>query len=344
MPDEKTRADSLIEYLTGAGSDGGAQTDPNASLGNYRSSTEAESMSTVITNPISGITVEFVSGGNTIGDGSLQAVDADTLRWNCFGESPGDTVPIANGETKIVETSGLPGAYVRVSRTSAASLTGTATLTISAKVNGVYGFDDVGSAEALAGDDEYRATIIKNESGGTITGFKRWVGTLGTSQISDSVQLGASGSGTIDTTGTFADWPDSGWCHIKNGATTREVVYYSSRTNTSLTVPSDGRARLGTSSAAGAAGDTIHAVPPIRIAIDTDGVTSGGAAIQTIADEDTAPTSVTWNIGITSDTGLSIGDMSNGEQVGIWQHREVPPNTGATTAVEFKIEDSFDAA
>ena len=44
-------------------------------------------------------------------------------------------------------------------------------------------------------------------------------------RVSDAIQLGASGAGTIGTTGSFADWPDSGFCHIKtSGGATREVV------------------------------------------------------------------------------------------------------------------------
>jgi len=43
MPAEKTRCDSLALYFTGASSDGGAQTDPDVSLGNYRSSTRLDS-------------------------------------------------------------------------------------------------------------------------------------------------------------------------------------------------------------------------------------------------------------------------------------------------------------
>jgi hypothetical protein len=238
----------------------------------------------------------------------------------------------------------MPGAFIRVERTSAASLSGTATLTLSQQLNNVFAFDDVTSSEAAAGDAEYRATMVVNESTASIAAFKRWVGTLGTSQISDDTQLGASGAGTITTTGSLADWPESGWCHIKNGSATREIVYYSERTSTTLTVPATGRECLGTTAAAGSATDTIHPVPGIALAIDTDGVTSGGAAIQTIADEDTAPTSVTWNTGITEDTGLDIGDMDSDEQVGIWIWREIPEDAVATTDATVIIQDSFDAA
>lgn len=344
MPAEKTRADSIREYLTGATSDGGTQTDPDAALGNFRSSTEAESMSISVADAISGITIDYAGGGNELGDGTLYAADADTLQWKCSGEDYGAGVAIANGETKIVETDGMPGAFLRVSRTSAAALTGTSTVTLTQKLNNVFALDDVSSSEAESGDSEYRATMLVNESTASIASLKRWIGTLGTSQISDSTQLGASGAGTIVTTGSFSDWPEQGWCHIKNGSATREIVYYSERTTTTLTVPATGRERLGTTAAAGSASDTIHAVPGIAIAIDTDGVTSGGAAIQTIANENTAPTSVTWDTGITEDTGLSIGDMDSGEQVGIWIWREIPEDAVATTEAVVIIQDSFDAA
>jgi len=344
MPAEKTRADSLREYLTGATSDGGTQTDQLLSLGNFRSSTEAESMGIVVNNAISGITINYAGGGNEIGDGTLDMVDINTLQWKCAGGAYGPGVSIANGETKILETDGSPGAFIRVTRTSATDLTGSATVTLSQLINNVFALDDVSSAEAIAGDSEYRATMLVNESTAAIASFKRWVGTLATVQISDSVQLGASGAGTITTTGSFADWAESGWCHIKNGTVTREIVYYSERTTYSLTVPLTGRARLDTNAATGSATDIIDQVPGIALAIDTDGVTSANEAIQTIGSESTAPASVTWNTGITASTGLDIGAMAAGDQVGIWIWREVPEDTIATTSAVVLINDSFDAA
>lgn len=344
MPAEKRRADTLWEYLTGASSDGGVQADPDASLGNYRSSSEAMSMSIIITSPIANITIDYASGGNEVGAGSLYAVDADNLQWKCYGEDYGSGVSIADGETKIIETLDLPGAYLRVSRTSAAALTGTATIALSETLNNVFALDDASSAEALAGDIEYRGTMVVNESTATVGLFKRWIGTYGTARVSTNAQLPASGAGTIETNTSFADWPEQGFCHIKNGAATREIVYYSERTNTILTVPATGREMLGTTAGAGAPTDDVHAVPGIAIAKDTDGVTSGGAAIQTIANESTEPTSVAWNTGITAATGLDIGEMTTGEQIGIWIKREVPEAMVATTETKVLIEDSFDAA
>lgn len=348
MPDEKTRADSLREYLTGAISEGGAQADPNASLGDYRSSTEAESMAIEVTLPLTtgAITIDYAGGGNEDGQGLLDVVDSNTVQWKCFGESYGPTVQITNGETKIVETGDLPGAYLRISRTSATALSGTAGITLAKKINNVFAFDDVSSSEASSGDDEYRATIVKNESVAAISTFKRWLGLLGTARISDTDDLPATGAGTIEssTVASFADWPEQGWCHIKNGSATREIVYYTERTNNTLTVPSWGRGLLSTSEGVGAATDTISPVPGVRIGIDPDGIQDAGYQYQKVANESTEPSGVTWDTGITDDTGLVIGNMESGKVVCLWIHREIPAGAVATTNNLFRYEDSFDAA
>lgn len=344
MPEIKTRADSLREYLTGANSDGGTQTNADLSLGDYRSSTEAVSMLINITSPIYGLQVTFAAGGNTVGVGTLTAVDANTIQWKCAGGEYGPQVSILNGQSKIVETLGMPGAYLRVSRVSSSDMSGTASIALSARMNNVFGMDDVSSAEATAGDTNYRATIIKNESVATVLSFKRWIGELGTSQVSGVTQLGASGAGTIKTAGSFTDWPDQGWCHIKNGSTiTREIVYYSERNSDTLTIPATGRARLGTTTAAGAATDTLHAVPGIAVGLEPGGVDSTGA-IQAITNESTAPIGVTWKTGITADTGLSVSSVDPNDLIGVWFKREIPQGAVANTLSRVLIEDSFEAS
>lgn len=345
MPAVMTRADSLREYLTGAASDGGAQADPNLSLGGFRSSTEAASMGIVVTGGIANITVDFAGGGNNVGAGSLECVDSNTLRWKDAGGVYGPAVAIATGELKLLEADGDPGAFIRVTRTSATALVpGTATVTLSILTNNQFGYDDVTSAEASAGDTEYRGTYVKNVSAASVTSFKRWIGLIGTTRTSDGGQLPASGAGSITTTGSFADWPDSGFCHIKtNVPATRELVYYSSRTGTVLTVPAAGRALQGTSAAAGAATDTLESVPGIAIAKDADGVEAAGSSVPTVANENTAPSGVTWNIQTTAALGLSIGTMLTGEQIVIWTRRVIPAGAISAPAHQNIIQNSFDS-
>lgn len=342
MPNEKTRADSVRAYLTGAASNGGAQTDPALSLGNYRSSTLLTFLENVITSAIANVTVNHVSGANGEGVGTITAVSVNSLTWTPPGGTAGAAVTIANGETKILEGAGAPGKFVRVIRTSATDLAGAATCTLTYKANDLVGFDDVSAAEAAAGDVEYRALMLMNEAAATVKNVTVYLSLLGTSQASGAAQLGASGAGTITVSvGNFNDWPDSGYCRIESSVgTLREIVYYESRTSTSLTVPANGRGLLGTAAAAGSASDIIKAVPGIRIASEAP----VSNAIQTIADENTSPTGRTWVTPVSKATGLVIGNMAAAAMYGLWVEREVPVGATSEASVLQSIAVAFDAA
>jgi len=137
--------------------------------------------------------------------------------------------------------------------------------------------------------------------------------------------LPASGTGTIITTGSFASWPSRGYCNIQtSGGTLREIVYYSIRTDTSLSVPAAGRGLLGTTASAGAFTDIINAVPGIAIGLDVNGIQASGSPIATIPHDTTAPAGVTWFAGITGPTGAIIGTLYPNQQIGIWMMRQVP--------------------
>jgi hypothetical protein len=338
-----TRGDSLREYLTGAGSDGGAQTDPAASLGNFRSSSEWGGLGIRILQDISNLSVDFASGGNNLGVGTIELMSTNTVRWADNGRDFGLEETVLPGQSKIIE-SVSPGAFLRVSQAFGPFVLagGPASILLTSPFNNIFGESNVTIAQAGSGISQYRASIIKNVSSNTIENLKRWVAQLATQQISDSVQLGGSGSGTITTTGNFNDWPPAGYAHIfTSGEVSREIVYYSSRTSTSLTVPAAGRHLLGSSAAAGAATDIVRSVPGVAVAINTTGVTAPGS-IQTIANETTAPAAVTWNTGISAATGLNIGSMSAGQQVGIWFWRQIPAGAIALPSVINRFGTSFD--
>jgi hypothetical protein len=348
MADLLTRADALRLYLTGAGSNGGSQSAANSALGNYRSSTEVAALSASRASSISNVTLDYIAARNGPGTGTLTATGNDTLTWTPPGGSAGADVTILNGESKVLEGGGDPSKYVRVTRTSTSNLSGTETDTLTEVLNNVIGLDNTTSAEAAAGDDNYRAICLKNGSGSvTMQNITAWIGTLGTQRTSGTAQLGSSGAGTITsaTSSAFADWPNSGFCHIKtSGGSTREIVYYSSRTDTSLTVPSAGRAQLGTSAAAGAFNDTLDAVPGIRIAKEAPTGSASAGNAQTIANEATAPTGVTWSTAITQGTGVSIGTLAPGEIYFLWIHRHVVAGSVAEASVRKLVEFSYDAA
>ena len=348
MPTDGTRADSLQWRHTGAATHEAAQATADNSLGKHiaAAANEIEVLSATRSSPITGdITVDYVGGANGEGSGTLAAKSTDSLAWTAPGGTEGTAVTILNGETKILEDGADPTKYVRVSRTSTTGLSGSETVVLADPFNNAVGFDNVSSAEATAGDNEYRCLGCKNRNANDVTNIVVWVATIGTQVLSDGGQLSASGAGTITTTGSFADWPESGFCRINTGSDTlREIVYYSSRTATALTVPSTGRAMLGTTAVAGASTDKIYAVPPVRIGIVApDSQPSGEFVDNTAAGEGTAPSGIVFSQPITQTDGLSIGTLTTGQIYGLWIHREVPASQQALASILHHIKVGFDA-
>lgn len=345
MPALYAHADSLREYLTGAGSDGGAQSDPNLSLGNYRSSTEAVSLGILLINALTNVTVLYAGGANPPGPGTLTALDANTLVWQPHGASgPGPAASFSGmGVYGVVEAAGAPGQYLRVQVTTPLT-PGVCTVVLSTLMDNCFGLDDISIAEAAAGESAYRASMIRNESSGTVLNLQRCLSLLGTAQVSDSDHLGGSGSGMINTSGSFGDWPETGWCQVRSsGGALKEVVYYSAKTNTQLTVSSVGRGLLGTSPTAGLSTDTVSPTPGVAIGVDPLGIQNFGMAIQTVANENTAPVGVTWNLELTAALGLQIGDMAVNKEVGVWIWRQVPAGILATPSMLTKFQSFFSA-
>jgi hypothetical protein len=340
MPEQYTRADSLYEYLTGTSVDGAAQPDPSLSKGNHRSSTEAVSLGILINNPISGVVIQYAGGGNPVGTGTLIAVDANNLKWKAPGAS--DFGPPANfpilSTTRVVESEEA-GQYLRIYGSPPFSL-GSSSVVLSYLMDNVFGMNDVASADASAGVSDYRATIVRNESTGTVSNFKRWIALLGTTQTCTVALPGGTVSGTLQTGGSFIDWPSTGWCQVRSsGGILKEVVYYTSRTNTVLTVPGGARALLGTVATAGTVGDVLYSVPGIAIALDPSGLQAFGSFIQSVGSG--APAGVTWSLEITETTGLSVPAILPFQQFGVWMWRQMPAGSIATPSALTKVLDSF---
>lgn len=74
---------------------------------------------------------------------------------------------------------------------------------------------------------------------------------------------------------------------------------------------------------------TPSADTSVAISIATEG---NSATIQTIADESTAPVGQTFTSPTTEGTGLSIGNLANGEFIGIWVEWTVNAAAAAANA------------
>jgi len=345
LADEKTGVDSIRIYLTGASSHEGAQTDPDQSLGKYQSSTIFVPLGSSWSGLMANITVDRITGANGTGTGTLTAEGNDELSWTPPSGTKGATVTIANGETKLIPGGGgETHKSIIVSRTTADNLTGTATVTLSDNFSNL--FDNVSSSEATSGDNEYRCLCLVNESSSTVSNVKVKLGTLGTQATSDTTQLGASGSGTIETGDSFSDWPDTGAALIRESdGTLREAVYYSSRTDTVLTVPAAGRGLLGTSAAAGAADDTVDAIPPVAIAKEAPNTqTNGYFTDKTGSGEGVEPSGLTWRYDVSfTGTPVDIGDLATTYIYGLWFWRDIPAGMENEDDLEIKVQLQYDA-
>lgn len=340
-------ADGIRVYLTGATSDGGSQADPDDSLGDYRSSTEADRVGRLLVSPVNGIQVVQASRWNgALGVvGSLFTVTSSRIRYAAPGSTTaGPSTRILPGETKTLYDASDRSKWVRIYRTDSTPLAGSGNIEFVDQYNNVFGMLDAANAESTGGGDRYRAVMLRHDDVIEITALKIWIEPLpfGSTAVSSAAQLPGSGAGSITgATGAFCGWPARGWARIEtSGGTLREIVYYSSRTDESLTVPALGRGRMGSSAAAGGATDNCYPVPGIRIADESANPLVDGP-IQTIADEETAPTGVTWSTARTAATGLQIGTLRKREQVGLWIHRELPAGISATPSAWNYVRLSF---
>jgi len=184
MASEYTGPDSLRCLLTGAASRGAAQTVANLSVGGLVSGTDARALGIRVYNAIAGVRLEAAAGRNGVGLGSLTALGADTLAWTPPDGVRGAAVSIANGETRVLLPGGSDyGKCIRVRRTSAGALGGSATVRLSECYNTVLGFEDVSSAGAAAGLTEYRCLALYNGSGAAVTGLELWLDAEASSRL-----------------------------------------------------------------------------------------------------------------------------------------------------------------
>jgi hypothetical protein len=293
-------------------------------LGGASTREEIEFIGISLTNPIANLTVDHAEHIGVVGDGTLEAVGVDTVQYTPPGGAAGPVVEVLDGETKVVEGA-VRNDYLRVTRTSATDLTGTITVTLVENLNAL--FSDIDSATATAGETQYRAIFVRNEQADSAVAkllklhLAEIPGT--TAQTTDVGSLGASGGGTIETSGTFEDAvPESGYAQVRKAdGSIREQVYYSSRTSSTITVPSAGRGMSGTTAAAGAVDDELHFVAGIRVAAE---VPDGSGLVQAIASENTAPSGVSWTSGIDAADGIDHGDLAAGAELGLWVEYEIP--------------------
>lgn len=228
-----TPAERIDWYLSGATAEGKSQRDQRDSIGGFRSGVKLQSMTWDCNDPMIGMEIIAVGAMNGRGTGTLEATDANTVRWCSPGGVFGTAVSIAKGEEKyLYDFEG--NAWIQVRRISDLDLSGTHPVRVMDVYNNAIGFSNVPSADAVPGEVYYRAIIGTNNFDGPMVDLKVWL---------------------------------------------------------------DSDANSG-------------------IAIGYEAAVAG--EIQSIANETTAPTGITWVTGTTSSTGISISALPSGESFGLW--------------------------
>lgn len=287
---------------------------------------------------IPGIIILHISGACGTGRAQIRAIDADTLAFTAPDGEEGTEVEIAQGEARVLVDGGDPAKYVRVYRESANDLGGSAGvfyLYLVKPKNTALAMGSISSADRAAGVNDGRTVMLWNRGDVAATNVRAYLGTLGTPAVSSTAQLGATGAGTLGSgASAFADWPEAGFVRIRTaGGTLREVVRYTSRTDSVLTV--DARAMLGTTAAAGASDDVLDCVPPVKLLFKP---TTAVGEIGAISEPEP------WNLAITSAAAEAVATLPANNEYVLWAAREWPAGgTAGAYAVRIVIEFTVSA-
>lgn len=339
MPDIATAADALQWFYTGAASDGAAISDIHGSIGGYRSSERLDALAIEVSGGPSGLRYSHPSGENGVGDGVLDCPTANTVRWQPPGGSFGDAVTIANGETKQVCGADV-NQYLLVERVNAEPLGQAAVLSLLDRLN--VHRENAATAEQAAGSARCRAFAVRNaHASETLTDIRVWLATLAGPNACGAAGYAASGAVSVPAAGgeTFDGWSQSG---LVANVTSGEVLYYSSRTVSALTVPAAGRDVYSevAGGAAGTASDVLREIPPIRLGVEAPSAQPGGTFTLLSADTDAAPVSLSRPL--TEADAVVIANLAPGNIYAVWAQWTLLAGATAMPYVLDALELSFE--
>jgi len=310
-----------------------AQLNPQASLGGTISQTEVVENSVVWLRGTANYVVQRVAGKDIYGTLAIQvSTDNTQARAQFPGEGFGPWVDFEgnSGQGPTVLPSESGEAMARIRRVSGLSAT-ECLFQIVPPYNNLIAMTDLTDLQALIGiNQQLRCAMIEFRD--DVDNLEIGVDRITDFEPTDVAQLSASGAGTIETSGSFALWPESGHAIIRANddgtGSIIECVYYSSRTDSVLNVSA--RGRLGASAQATPPGGSVAAVPGYTFAIAN---TTGNPPATPVADtEFTPPASVT---GYQAASNLiTEASIAKGTIKALWFKRSNPANTVATHAQE----------
>lgn len=298
-------------------SGGAANTDPDASLGGVRSSERVYSQSTTGLTDVTGVTIEYAAG-NAEGAGTL-AFDIETtsLTWTPNGGTAGAAVDVSEGGLFTIRA-GADAGLLLVDVTPSALPIGdeSDSITVANIANEL--FDDVSKAESFAGDVEYRCIYVTNtHPTDSFLDVIAWIAgqpTPGTLALAlDPAPMGSGAVGSvvgITRSGTTATVEQTSHGHVDGSTITfagADQAAYNVAAVITVTDPDHYTYTVSGSPTTPATGT----------------ITASSGVSQTVANENTAPTGVTFSSPSSSSTGISLGEIPPGKSRALWVRRTI---------------------
>lgn len=156
----------ITPYYSGASTLGGAQTDPAASLGGYRSATRAACLTALRSNPIPGLRIDWVGGANGAGNGLLK-ITGTTAQWQPPNDTISAAVDVSAPGAYILNGESTAGKWILVTRTTA-QIAASESVQLLATYNNLIGTSDF-DVDAPT-ETHYRCIIMKASA--AVTSFK----------------------------------------------------------------------------------------------------------------------------------------------------------------------------
>ena len=319
-------------FLTGANEDGGVQSDPDLSLGGFRSSNVLNDLDASDLVSLTGVTINSIADANESGIGKFRYyANARRLSWASVGELEGTRYDISSG-----------GVFLLSSRTLEKEIS----ITVEANDLPVYDvseeiiisyspvqlFDDVNDAQRVAGDISYRAVALYNDTASDdIANINIYMDTnnISATYISSDGDITESEDIVISTALTIdSDVPYIGLLKIDD-----ELMSYNSRESNSFNI--NKRGIFDTTPVTHIKNTKIQYMYPYQL-----GLEDAADTLTMIVSEHAVPSGIDFYNPYKSRTGLKIDTLSPNSYYGLWIKRQVPEDTDET--IDWLLDLSID--
>ena len=299
--------------------------------GKYASDVRIPGLKTSAPLNVTGFAIDYAAMLNETGTGVLafkyNGGSGQALTWRPPDETEGlevDVSTLAENETAVLHGGGTTAAqrskYIIVRRTADALPTADAQDDVNLESLAGSFLSTFAGTETESGVTVYRPVAIENTASDKVYAVKAWCPTPWPNASATTVATsGDIGTGEDELIAEdLTDWGKHGFIY---NATKDDLRYYFDRSGNSAQIMSpDGGVREFTA-IGWDEGDTLEPFPWFDIGLDAP---SAGDLFEDPADENTAPSGVTFTCPCDAASGLLIGDLPAGGLHVIWERFFIP--------------------